>query len=768
MSKTAKVKKAKGDAVDQVLRVALRHSECVGGEVVALDSGPAVRLDIRVEMPLDQKADGISATGVRKIEQVWLTLPERYPWLSPRVRLRDDFPRHFPHLYPGLATSPPRPCVVEGDQDEFFLQYGLVEYGVYQLVEQIAAWLRKAAINGLIDPEQGWEPMLRRSLTDAVELDAEAVRRSVTKQGGFAVWKAAFHRVGDFAARPGNGAKTWLTSNGETTPLSSQRDAVFSVSQLRDDLSLGDTVLGLVWPDKLPSGEPHVSDRYWPENVATLGDLRARAAAFGCSRGLKTLLTSIERSFARFYLPAPIPVGIVLCARRPVHLIGSTADIELLPYVVEIRPMSNRKSLFPAGDAEGVSAAAHYQSVTAAMLRELSDAPERPKLAVLGCGSVGSKLAVHAARAGQDIVAVSDEANLRPHNLARHALFARHIGTNKAEALAKKLRGFGCDPAYHTGNLAPDLHDAGLRNTIIPRAARAVVNATASLSVREALAGSTRARDPARQFEVGLFGRGRVAYLLADGERHNPSHADLMAELYATLDDPEIEQLMHDPVEGLTEVQIGQGCGSLTMKVDDAQLSMMTASLFKEISRALDTPAREGLIVTGITEVDSPATRWSRHIVPAFETVPIEGSDGWELRIAARVANRIRTEAKDFTAVETGGVMIGSASARLKTVTVVDLLDAPPDSKRTSTLFVLGTERLQAEIARRHETSGRALFDVGTWHSHLRNEGPSSLDWSTAAALAAERAPPSVLLITTPNRFYALISSISAELPSNS
>ena len=102
--------------------------------------------------------------------------------------------------------------------------------------------------------------------------------------------------------------------------------------------------------------------------------------------------------------------------------------------------------------------------------------------------------------------------------------------------------------------------------------------------------------------------------------------------------------------------------------------------------------------------------------------------------------------------------MIGLASARLKTVTVVDLLDAPPDSKRTSTLFVLGTQGLQAEIARRHEASGRTLFDVGTWHSHLQNEGPSPLDWQTASALAAGRAPPSVLLITAPHRFYALVS----------
>lgn len=101
--------------------------------------------------------------------------------------------------------------------------------------------------------------------------------------------------------------------------------------------------------------------------------------------------------------------------------------------------------------------------------------------------------------------------------------------------------------------------------------------------------------------------------------------------------------------------------------------------------------------------------------------------------------------------------MIGCTSARLRTVTVVDLLDAPPDSKRSASLFVLGTHGLHAAIEARHEASGKTLFDVGTWHSHLQDAGPSGTDWNTAAELAAERTPPSILLIATPRRFHALM-----------
>jgi Prokaryotic E2 family A/ThiF family/Prokaryotic homologs of the JAB domain len=741
-----------------LLLVAQGHPEFAGGELLAGDDGWRVRLDIKVEMPLHVKDDGVSETGVNTVETVFFEFPPGYPWRSPRVTLRKDFPRNFPHLLPGSSTNAPRPCLVDGNQDEFFLQFGLVEYGIYQVINQAAVWLRKAAIGDLIDPAQGWEPMMRRDFDDIIAIDAEAARSAVTKAGGFVVWGARYFRRGEFDSHPNSGAQAWISSNGETTPLrNSPNDEQFTASSKKGSESAGNTIVGLVWPDKLPNGKPHVSDIYWPEDIETLGNLRARAKDLGCERGLRLLLSNIERSFTGFQLLAPIPIGIVLCVRRPAHIIGSVSQIELLPYVLEIRALQNRESLFADGDSEPVGAAMHYQTLTPRLLRTLSGAPDRPKLALLGAGSVGSKLAMHAARSGQDIVAVSDEGLLRPHNLARHALGGRHVISNKAEALAEELAALQLTPSTYKGNLVTGLLDPEARKAIIPNSTEIVVNATASLSVREALVTATTPRDRLRLFEAALFARGRIGYILVDGKTHNPSHADLMAELYATLDDVETADLLFDPVEGLTEVQIGQGCGSHTMIVDDAQLSMMTAALSKEICRAVDQPTDEGLIVVGTAEADSPTTRWTRRSVPPFETVAINGSDGWELRIASRVAERIRAESKCYATVETGGIMIGLSSARLKTVTVVDILDAPPDSKRSAHQFVLGTQGLQDEIERRHNRSGRTLFDVGTWHSHLIDVGPSATDWGTAAELAAGRAPPSILLISTPKKFHALV-----------
>ncbi|HET9917841.1 MAG TPA: Mov34/MPN/PAD-1 family protein, partial [Candidatus Binatia bacterium] len=114
-------------------------------------------------------------------------------------------------------------------------------------------------------------------------------------------------------------------------------------------------------------------------------------------------------------------------------------------------------------------------------------------------------------------------------------------------------------------------------------------------------------------------------------------------------------------------------------------------------------------------------------------------------------------EVARYPTVETGGVLIGTCSARLRTIIVVDLIEAPPDSERSATRFVLGTAGLKAAIKVRHRASGGTLFDVGTWHSHLADQGPSALDRATARQLAAERPPPSVLLIQAPTRLYALM-----------
>ena len=617
-------------------------------------------------------------------------------------------------------------------------------------------WLQRAAEGTLIDPEQGWEPVLRRDLSNLLVIDGEACRAIVDRHGGYRVLKAGFYRPGLEDARLSDGATAIVQSGRDTVPLK-RGDKELLTSRREKEGAFGNTVCCVIWPDKRASGAPRICDRYMPETVTTIDALWHRTDELGSRRALDAFLSSLERCFDRYVLGPPVPIAIVLCARRPFHLIGSPSDIELLPYIVELRAAVERTSLFAAEGDEVVAPAMQLDVANPALLRRVSGAPETGRVAMLGCGSVGSKMAVHLARSGVGIAVVSDRGLLLPHNMARHALARSALAPSKATELARELAHLGQFPQAHDSDLVADLTRREGRRVILPKAAAYAVNTTASLGVRESLSSLLPKDVKPRLAEAALFGRGRGAFLLVEGVVHNPTLCDLVVELYATVSSARLLRLLFDQAYGLSEVQIGQGCGSLTMPMTDMRLSAMTAGLTEELLDAMQLEHCDGRIIVGESPDDRPDTSWTQQTVAPFEVIPIESAEDWTLRISQRVLESIREDFGRYPEVETGGVIIGMCSARLKAVTVVDLLPAPPDSVRSADRFTLGTNGLKKAIADRHRNTGGTLFDVGTWHSHLTDQGPSPLDRQTARELAAERPPPSVLLIATPQQLSALM-----------
>jgi molybdopterin/thiamine biosynthesis adenylyltransferase len=62
------------------------------------------------------------------------------------------------------------------------------------------------------------------------------------------------------------------------------------------------------------------------------------------------------------------------------------------------------------------------------------------KVAVVGCGSLGSKVAVMLARAGVSNFSLVDDDLLLPDNFVRHDLDWRDVGTHKADSVAKRIQ----------------------------------------------------------------------------------------------------------------------------------------------------------------------------------------------------------------------------------------------------------------------------------------------------------------------------------------
>lgn len=715
-------------------------------------------VSINVELPLAAKDSGQSANGVFTTEYVTVKIPDDFPWSSPRFYLRQDFPRELPHLQPGSKNTRPRPCLVNSFQDEFFRQFDLPETGILFLIDQLVEWLQRAAVGDLQDPAQGWEPMLRNGLSSFVTIDADFSRSLIRSQGGSAILPARY--FGECTNVVGD--KSWFLINArpERVTIKKTINDTFT-GKVAGEYAAGNTIVALLYPGKEPSGQKRKEAAFFPEDVETFVDLKERARRLGCEKQLSSVVQRIRNFFDGSYLNYRIPVTFVFCVRRPFMLEGQNSDIELLPYVVEIFPVENRKRLFENGSAQPVLAAAQIDSISRSLLQNVSGSPELPRTAIVGCGSIGSKVALHLAKSGAEVVAISDSGYLRPHNMARHGLVRGDDAGLKVSELSDELVHLAQSPTTYSEDLITGLGTKHSRKLIVPSKANLLINTTASLGVRESLCKNAARFEKTRLSEMALFGRGEASMLMIEGLHGNPNLCDLTAFLYAQSLNNRSFELLHDDQYGLTEVQIGQGCSSLTMPMTDMRISSATASMTEDLLKRIEDQQDQGSLVLGVRSAEADLNcSWTVWDVEPFVSVPVEGSDGWTLRISQPALTRMHEDIAKYPSVETGGVLIGTCSARLKTTTVVDVLDAPRDSIRSATRFVLGKKGLKKAIGNRFNSSGEKLLDLGTWHSHLAEVGPSDLDWSTAQDLAEGRPPPSVLLILTPQQQYAISKSI--------
>lgn len=731
---------------EHFLRVVSAYPYVVSAGLTGVDDTEAVlTMELAVELPNAARLTGQSDNGVRAVERVEVVLRCDYPRRCPLFRLRPDFPPAMPHLEPGDGKSLPVPCLVDGSPDEFFAQHDLVDAGIMAIVDQMCIWFKRAAIGRLADDRHGWEPVNRATVLARIFVDREYLfAKRISKNAG-SVWLRSRYLERLFSVdeeTPGFWVGDELAPRigfGKTFPFAFQTQK-----------EPGQTVTVVLWPN-----HKVVSKDILTDDVTTLGQLEARADSYGMGEQLRQFVTDLERRFETKWTSAPLPVAVILCVRRPFRLTGRKSNIELLAYWLKFHRPKAIKPPPALSPADAVYPLRQVDMPSMALFRSMSDAPEIPDTSIIGCGSVGSKLAMHLTRIGARILAVSDNGLLQPHNMARHALARGPFPQFKAQELADEIGRLGAAPRSFTGDIITALDKPNDLRRVVPAQTGLVVNTTASRLVREALSGCAGGKIKAKVAEVTLFGRGNGAFVFAEGDDGKPSLTQLEASLYATVSKRE-RRLLFDPATGLTQVQIGDGCGSLTMPMTDARLSAMTAMATEKLicMVGLET-AGVGQVAIGVTDRTGLSTSWRLMEVPAFHRVNVEGGN-WTLDISDDVVRRIRDDIAAYPAVETGGLLIGTCNSRLRAITVVDLLPAPEDSTRSAGEFLLGTKGLRKMVSHRFRDSGGSLFDVGTWHSHLADQGASALDWKTAKSLAEERPPPAVLLICTPNRFLAI------------
>ncbi len=739
------------------------HVDTVRPVEISPDGIYIASVSIRTNLPTAWRADGKSPTGVQLVEQAVFQFPPDYPANPPRIYLRNDFNRSLPHIQPGDPEDPVEPCYLDGDPREL-----LHRQGIGAIVNQLVYWLERAAKDELIDREQGWEPIRRDSIDDYAVVEHSSLRQLVQKHAAFRFLPVEYVKFIPpvDAQRPDKGYFFYGSVLPEPVPVNRKSLGDLRVSQVSSKgFQFGESIAIFTTPGKLPSGDPFVCNQYLPETVTNLSMLVQQAQKYGCGKELQDALSHLQRQTSGVLtVTQSIPILVILCARRPTHLIGSSSNLEIIPYLIETpTPMfTDDHASIPAHPV------ALRHAISPQLLRDVSgiDAPDDRILVQLGCGSLGSKIALHMARAGLAPSIVVDNRIMSPHNAARHALVPNKERFNflwmlpKADALSDAICGLG----QSTKALNVDAVSLGADKKrlwrVIPKKTWAVVNSTASLAVRDALAALPTDIMAARIIETSLFAEGSVALMTIEGPDRNPNTSDLILEVYETIrSDGTLCDYFFGNHGDLERQEIGQGCSSTTTIMPDADISLFSASMARKLlaMRQQELP-ETGQVLIGSLDDDGAGLTWTMDNVTPFYNVRAENDPSWQIRISPRAHQMISEECERYTEVETGGIIMGSASEIRKTVTITNVLPAPIDSQRSAATFVLGTQGVKQMVENYAEPTGYVLHCVGTWHSHLQDTGGSPRDYQTAALIAAKIAIPSVLLIKTPLGYRAILA----------
>lgn len=712
-------------------------------------------ITVKVDLPSRAKSKGISITGVYSEENCLLVFGKDYPVRSPIVLLRKDFPLNLPHINPYQPEGFVLPCLVEGSLDEAFHQGGLDH-----IIDQLILWLHKAASNTLIDANQGWEPTRRDSSPSTIIFSAEEVQKNIPIDGSI------LSAPTQYIAMP-------VGIVGSLYPsIQNNDDLVFNQKQFSSngEIQQGNTLTFFTCAAQKNS-EFQVYSQYEPETVFDYDSLLKKAESFGIDRN------ALDKKIQDFYLrsilqnpsnPASWKYGVcaivVLGVYRPQPLIGSGGrNMELLPYVVHFtfsvdKPLEKKITVEPAFHAHDLSP----QLLALTSGYEKNDLSQQ--IVMFGCGSLGSKIALHLGRAGFGNMSFVDNEFIYPHNLARHALIDPLSGWFNPYKVSLMRTAFTTLSHIKAKDFVEDGVEVMLNpekfKEVIPDTAALIVDTTASLKVLTSETVSTALNaSNVRLSRAMMFGQGNAAIVLLEGVNRSSRVDDLTAYLFDSCRfHPHLREAIANDGNDLSRVFTGVNCSSITSQMSDAVISRSAAITAMQIQKWLTEGfPKNGCLAYGVA--DGLSMLWRTNELGNTTVLNVTEDDGWEIRILDHVAAAIYADVQQWGKNETGGALVGKISFQTRTILIAGLVDAPVDSIRQPTKFILGIEGLQENLLLANQNSLSYLQFIGTWHSHPMGGAHSQIDRNTLKNIAEfSGGLPCVSLVWTPDGLICAVS----------
>ncbi|MDH4263203.1 MAG: Mov34/MPN/PAD-1 family protein [Spirochaetia bacterium] len=662
-------------------------------------------LDVYFNVNLPGKFDieGATKKGVKKVEIVTFEFNDKFPIIAPKIYLRHDFPRNFPHINP--STTKVNPCVYEGSLDELLQQPKWFDH----ILDQVSDWLEKAAADDLINSMQGWEPMRTDDVGGKIIYNKDALK-----------------------AFPFNN-NIYISKIKYKKFHYKKKESVFSLVPkqkiINDDKDTADLFVFLSDADK-------IVDKYICEPINNFAGL----CEFAKSCYIDEFQTTVNEHITKYSKPF---LFIIFIVKRPFNLINDDSQLEIFNFALEIELHKRKKNVYPT------SKVFILQSINESnprLLQKFSGIKSNNnKIMQLGCGSLGSKIALHLARNGCNEFFLVDYSAFSPHNNSRHALTDHGFFTSKSELLHKNFLDIGINSHFYIENIVDIFKDLPSCDIII--------DSTANLSIRQFL-NLTPIDVPI--IHTALYNNGQLSLMLISDSSSNPNIDDLMAVVYSeALTNKTLQASLFN--NKAVYSSIGQGCGSYTTICEDSIISLSAAAMSSKIQE---------IMINGLSDYDNIFIgnvsnniniNWIVKKCPPLFIVPKISSSNINVRLLKSVEDEMNSISLSESPNEIGGVLIGHISYLTNTIIITNILPAPEDSICTPTYFELGTKGLKSKIKSIESKTNCMLTYVGTWHSHPKGGSSSTTDRETKRKLIVLRNyEPTVCLIWTSDQIFQI------------
>lgn len=737
------------------VREAVREIEEATGAARVLrwnDRFVAVVVELRIDLPTRGPIGGLD---IRRIEPVIILIDTRdFPFDTPDARIdRKSFPAdNVPHLNPVKPGQPPWLCLHRGSIDDWFSEHNLRE-----LVQRIRGWFRDAARGRLMREGDVFEPTRLDVSTRAMIFSARAIDQVVMRQ---------------WARTRGPGYGFTLAHLGGHGLKHTGWDSAVAVNLLPfllpdPDAEMIDIARGLnavitdtnevqkatfalcAWSSPTPV------TTYFGRLPTTYGELAAFADQLGIP--LRVAMDDLAAHGGQLLKGVPVVLGIL----RPRPLQGTGSLIEWLCFMV----VSDDE----LADADVVLSLGHREPLTPEFARTLSaikNVDRLDKPVIVGCGAIGSKVALHLAKAGFVAQRLVDYASLTPHHVVRHGLLGDYLGKSKAEGVRDAIvrlypgqREIGTE--FVAGSFADLLADPSkLEDRSI------LIDSTASSSVQHHV---IQAALPAglHVCRIEIADQGRLGILAYEGGRRNPRLDDLQLHLLdlARTDEAISAWLRTHAKEQpmFEDIGIGLGCSSMTLRLADDVVSHHAAA-FSRALRKLAGQDRGHLVL--VTERDDASSIRISTIAPVT-VLDVDGRPEWSVRISASAITATRAHLDTRSHRESGGLLVGYVNMKRKIVYISHALEPSRDSRGTREGFVRGVEGYPDMIKDIEVRTGGILGYVGEWHTHPEGSTkPSPIDRGALAQIQHRldaAGIPGVILIVGQRSITAAMHPVGRE-----